>query len=254
MALGALVLRVAANSERRRIFETADGLRLYLDPLSHVGRTVLDFGRLEDDTETRLRDLLKPGHTFVDVGANEGVMSAVAASLVGRDGFVLAIEPQERLRDIAEINIRLNGPTEFAVISSALGGDAGTSADMRLYPALNTGASGFVKKYRFSRRRQAVNFVSLESLLADYGQQSVDLIKVDVEGYEGKVVDAIIPLIQAGCIRRALIDYHTPFLQTIGDSPQRIHRALLEAGMHSTSEATSGWGLYEHRSLTGDSR
>ncbi len=228
MVLAAAVLRVGAGSDRRRIYETADGLRLYMDPLSHPGRTILESGSYEGDTEERLRNVLRPGDVFVDVGANEGVLSALASRCVGADGFVLAVEPQSRLLDLVEINIRLNGPTRFAVIGAALGGEDGSVGEISLYPSLNSGASSFVARYRFSRLTEAANFVSLERLLDVNELKRADLVKIDVEGYEGRVVDSMLGLIRSGRIRRILIDYHDPFLASIGDSrlayPQRISR------------------------------
>ena len=62
-------------SQRRGIV-AVDGIRLYLDPASHLGHTVLTAGYYEPDTVAVLRQHIKPGNVVLDIGANEGVMSA----------------------------------------------------------------------------------------------------------------------------------------------------------------------------------
>jgi hypothetical protein len=47
-----------------------------------------------------LRHFLRPGDTFIDIGANHGTFSIVAAGLVGHQGLVISIEPQPRLADL----------------------------------------------------------------------------------------------------------------------------------------------------------
>ena len=231
MAAAAFLVRLLAPDERRRIITTADGLRLYADPFSHLGQVVLETGTFEPETAAVFRAELRPGDAVLDVGANEGVFSALAGTLVGPTGTVAAVEPQERLRDILEINLRINNVGRFFVFQNAMGEAEGSQGQLNLYPALNTGSSGMTRTYRFSRRVQPVAFVSPESVFRTCGVERFDFVKVDVEGFEHKVVEALLPSVRAGRVRALFLDYHVAILNRLGVDPANVHRALLSAGM-----------------------
>jgi hypothetical protein len=97
------------------------GIRLYLNPLSHVGQQILRPGVYEPDTYAIIRSRLRPSDVFVEVGANEGVYSALAGKLVGERGVVLAVEPQVAFRGIIEINCRLNDLVQWYIYTTGLG-------------------------------------------------------------------------------------------------------------------------------------
>src|SRR4051812_38970298 len=92
---------------RRRAVTTPEGT-FWIDPVSNLGLELLR-GRYEPSLTEVVRRYLRPGGVFVDVGANEGYFSAIAARLVGPTGRVVAVEPQARLRPVLEENFRLNG-------------------------------------------------------------------------------------------------------------------------------------------------
>lgn len=56
------------------------------------------FGTWEPDLAAFMRRRLRPGDTFIDVGANIGCLSALASRLVGPHGIVVAIEPAPVIR------------------------------------------------------------------------------------------------------------------------------------------------------------
>lgn len=89
-----------------------DDLKLEFGHPSEMARQLFVHGCYDPNEFNVLKALLKPGMTFVDVGANDGKYSTVAASLVGPGGSVFALEPSRReaaaLRRNALINRLLN--------------------------------------------------------------------------------------------------------------------------------------------------
>ena len=74
-----------------------EGFQIRVDPADYaVGHTVARTGSYEPEVSSTLRQVLRPGGTFVDIGANIGWFSLLAASLVGPTGRVIAIEPNPR--------------------------------------------------------------------------------------------------------------------------------------------------------------
>lgn len=249
--LATLLIRLIAPDERRRIVCTTSGVRLYLDPFTHLGQSIVNHGDYEPETAAVLHRHLEPGFTFLDVGANEGYFSALAARVVGPTGVVMAVEPQTRLSDIIEINLRLNGAGTFRVFNNALGGEDGETGTINLWPSFNTGASSILARYRFSRSVQAFRYISLDTILTVCKTGMIDFAKVDVEGFEGQVVGKMMPHIAAGKIRRLFIDYHEGVLRAHGIEPRSIHDSLLAAGCRVLSPQEPdfrSYVLYENQS------
>jgi FkbM family methyltransferase len=231
MVLGDGLLRLLGPVDRRRILATSAGLKIYADRLSAFGAQIYRTGTYEPDVTDLFRRLVQPGMRVLDIGANEGYFSALAGVLCGPSGHVVAVEPQNALQDIIEINARLNGVTWLTTFNKGFGGDAGERASLNLYPALNTGAASVVNSYRLSWRTQAFEFVSFESLLGAAGGATFDLVKVDVEGFEAEVVRRLLAHVPAGRVTRLLLDYHEAILARRNIDPHSIHESLLRAGM-----------------------
>jgi|SRR5271165_1817810 len=228
--------RALSEPVQRVIVKSNTNVRAYVHPHSHLGRAILTDGRYELDTEQIFLEELRPGDVFLDVGANEGYLSAMAATLVGPSGLVIAVEPQSRLQPLIEINMRLNDVGRFHVLHRAVGTSSAETARINLYPEANTGQSSLLKKPRFGwttlrQHEEEVRFITPVDILADCGVDHFDFIKVDVEGFEYSVVDALLPLIRGGQVGKLFLDYHAEILKKLGVDPQVIHQKLLDAGM-----------------------
>lgn len=123
---------------------------------------------------------VRPGGTFVDVGANIGFYSVPAARLVGPDGRVIAIEAHPYTFEFLRRNIARNGATNVAAIQCAVGDGPGTVS--MIYCEANAGGT----QVGADRRHHGVDVAvrSLDAILAEAGVARVDYLKIDVEGYE----------------------------------------------------------------------
>jgi FkbM family methyltransferase len=246
--------RVASPAAHRVIVQSKLSVRAYGHPHTHLGHSLVTTGRYEAQTEDIFRAELRQGDIFLDIGANEGFLSAFAATLVGPAGLVIAVEPQSRLQSLIEINLRLNDCRRFHIIHRAIGDTSTGTARINLYPETNSGQSSIMKKPRFGwtairREQEEIRFITPAQILRDCAVERFDLIKVDVEGFEHKVVDALLPLIRAGQVRKLLLDYHAAILAKFGIDPLSIHRKLLDSGMsvaHGDSSRLQSYLLYHH--------
>jgi FkbM family methyltransferase len=247
MALASMCLNLFAAKDRRRVVILRSGLKLWLDPVSILGRDIAAHGEFEPETAAILDAELAPGDVFVDIGANEGVFSAYAGRIVGQAGKVIAVEPQQRLRGIIEANLKLNDIARGIVISRAVGEASGVVKDFKLYPEMNSGASSFLRGPRSGAKQVPVQFVSPEDILNEARVDRADLVKIDVEGFEARVIDVLLPLLRAGRIRKLLVDYHAPVLRQFGIDAADLHRRVLAERMEYASTAPpplSGYHLY----------
>lgn len=126
---------------------------------------------------------LKPGDTFVDVGANIGYFSLLSAQRVGQEGRVIAFEPLSRIAKQCGENVAVNNFRNVSVRQVAIG-DTQSRQTMSLVPG-NIGGSSLVKESG-SGMTEAVTVSTLDVELADVEQ--IAMIKIDVEGYEREVL------------------------------------------------------------------
>jgi FkbM family methyltransferase len=246
--------------DRRRIVTTDFGLRVYVDPLNFLGLDVLRTGTYEPETVEIFRSEIQRGDVVIDVGANEGVFTALAGVLTGNEGLVVAVEPQSRLRDLLEINLCLNDVKNYRAFQYALGSADGSEGKLNLFPTVNTGMSSLVRRSRFlwTRLGSAVekcSFISPERILRECNIDRVDFMKVDVEGFEHHVVEALLPIVKNGTLRKLYLDYHMSILAKQGINPSDIHQRLVEHGMEikrGDARNLSSYVLYERCRAFGD--
>lgn len=247
-SFASMLAKMLRKGEPRFIYESSIlELFFYIDPLSNFGASLIQSGNYEPDTARIIFDILMEGNVFIDIGANEGVFSCLAGKRIGVSGRVIAVEPQSRLRDMLRINLALNGIENCEIVTKALSNEI--TATLSLFPTLNTGASSLVNSYRWSRRKEVVSTISFDTLLSETGIEVVDLVKIDVEGYEKEVVDSMLPAVCAGKIRHCLLDYHASILKNRNIKPENIHNLLVRSGMKwmkcmDSSYEVSGFKLY----------
>jgi FkbM family methyltransferase len=165
----------------RTVVNTANG-RFWVDPISNLGTALSRYGSYESGMQKVLEKYLSPGATFLDLGANEGYFTVMGAKQCGASGRVVAIEPQERLLPVIAENLRLNG-VWVSVLNVAVTDSPGV-ATIHLTPDMNTGASGLSRSAKYRVPTQPVETRTLAQLLDDEGLTHVDLMKVDIEGFE----------------------------------------------------------------------
>src|SRR6202140_4136767 len=132
-----------------------------------------------------LRAQTPVGGVFVDVGANVGTYAMVLARHVGASGRVIAIEPHPITHTRLAFNRAASGFTWVALVAAAAGPADGelmieTDGD-------NLGAS-HIASGKLSDSAIRVPSLRLQRILGDAGVDRVDALKIDVEGYEDRVL------------------------------------------------------------------
>jgi FkbM family methyltransferase len=166
-----------------------EGLIFLARPGVQVDWHVLFFGSYEPEIRNIFRTVLAPGGIAIDVGANVGWHTLLMASLVGVGGRVLAIEPnpamQQRLRD----HLCLNRLRQVEVVPCIA---ADQEEVMAFYaPALNDKNSGnghVIERAAEDTGTIRVAARRLDAIVSAARCERLDLIKIDVEGFEWRVL------------------------------------------------------------------
>lgn len=142
------------------------------------------------ETSLTLRHL-HPGDVYVDVGANIGYYTLVAAQRVGPHGKVIAYEPDKDNFALLQANVALNGLSQVQVFPCAL---SDKNAAGQLF--LSDNNFGDHRLYDANDSRQAYP-VQLAKGDEHVGQQTqhMDFLKIDTQGFEFFVVNGLRELI-----------------------------------------------------------
>lgn len=156
--------------------DTAIGTLWFDGADDHLTPWIRSQGVWEADVMKLLARTLRPGSTFVDVGANVGFHSILAAQLVGPEGTVVAVEASPWTLELLRANVWRHG-AGVRVVAAAASDVAGT-VRLELDPHHRSGA-------RLTEGDAAgaveVEAAPLDELVPD---GAVDVLKVDVEGAE----------------------------------------------------------------------
>jgi FkbM family methyltransferase len=147
---------------------------------------------------------LQPGSVVIDVGANLGEWTVPLARKVGPTGRVLAIEPAPRSAAALESTLAANALRHAEIVRWAIGGyDGVTQFAVPIVTSARTD-TGTARIAPACAGHDALQIPlrSLDSLAAEYDLARLDLIKIDVEGHERRVLDGA----------AAILDRHRPVL------------------------------------------
>ncbi len=132
---------------------------------------------------------------FVDIGANIGLYSLLANKTLSRNSRIISFEPNPRTASKLRVNVLANGADNIEILEMGVSdttgyvtlfrGDASSAgcASMRLHP--NTSGNSV------NSESIVVESAILPDILDQIGVESVDVVKIDIEGYEDA---ALLPL------------------------------------------------------------
>jgi FkbM family methyltransferase len=157
------------------------GDRIYLLTGEDVSRGILSFGYGELALTALMIEFLEQGMRVVDVGAHLGYEAMLASVIVGREGRVVAFEPQQQVAGWTAKNLQQY--PQARVVKAAAGQLKG-KALFTEYDIVHSAFSGQgARSEKGIGRQYEVEVTTIdEALLKD--ERPVDLIKCDAEGSE----------------------------------------------------------------------
>ena len=176
--------------------------------------------RIWEPAETHfLQSALKPGMTYLDIGANIGYFVSLAASAVGPTGRVVAVEPDPYNFGLLSRTVAKNGWPNVTLLNMAAGPERGTArlfksgqnlGDHRLYADGDAAA------------RDAVE-VPVGPLDAEFAARQLpppDVVKIDVQGYEELVFRGMRGLLAGDRPMSVLTEFWPAGIENAGGDPR----------------------------------
>jgi FkbM family methyltransferase len=145
-------------------------------------------GEYEPSTTRLVQRLATPGWTVLDVGANAGYFSVIAALAGGDGSHVAAFEPNPQLARMLTASVALNPQVSIHVVPAAVGDHAGELPLHLTSVSRNSGLSSMRSDLPDTAGEAiTVSVVTIDDFCARHNL-APDLIKIDVEGFEAQVL------------------------------------------------------------------
>jgi len=220
----------------RRGWTLANGMKIFADPADQViAPQLVEFGVWEPGLTALVRKRVRPGGTFVDVGANVGYYTLLAAKLVGPAGRVIAFEPVPAEFELMRRGVEANGFHSGVYLEQkALSNKQGR---LELYlSAANRGANSVVETS--GEAHVSVPAITLDEYLG--AGSPVDFIKMDIEGGEGFALEGMQQTLRSNRTIELAMEFSPWSLEHAGYSPEHLLDLLADDGfvMHIINEET----------------
>jgi FkbM family methyltransferase len=171
----------------RELCLVRDGLVFLANPTIPVDWHITFFGTYEPEIRTIFRAVLQSGGICVDIGANVGWHTLLMASLVGANGRVLAVEANPAMLKRLQDNLGANRLSQVEVVPFAMTeaeGEVEFYAPDASDPVSGTGRVIGTPSEATAGQTIRVQGRRLDTIIAATQIERLDLIKIDVEGFE----------------------------------------------------------------------
>ena len=205
-----------------------EGVTIALNPKDPIFFAALTTGVFETSETRFLRDKIKPGMRVLDIGANIGYYTALFSQWVGSEGLVTSFEPEPGNFHFLSETIAANQFTQTRAVNAAVGrapGDAllflseYNQGDHRVYQSTDA-------EHTAKDRTVSVPMVSIDTLISE--QETVDFIKMDVQGAEWMVLAGMRETIRRNPNVMLLTEFWPQGLRGAGGDPANFLRILQE--------------------------
>ena len=202
-----------------------DGFKLELRPRGDEYERNMFFSRTyEPATLATFDRLIKPGDTVLDIGANIGLMTLKAATLVGPAGQVIAFEPNPEVYPRLERHVAINGFRNVEVRRHALGSRPGS---MPIYVGASNLTNASLLAHEGDRLIAEVPIYRLDDILND---RPVHFIKIDIDGFEAEALKGAAGLL-ARCRPTILMEFIRA-MATPDEDPFAAYDLVMETGLY----------------------
>jgi len=187
----------------------------------------------EEGTTGLFKKVVKPGNIVVDIGANIGYFTLLAAKLVGESGKVFSFEPEPKNFSYFKKNLEVNDYKNVFAFQKAVSDKVGKAKlFICSYDSGHHTINQFegIEAYRQGRTGETeeieIEVVTLNSFLADKTDK-VDVIKIDVEGAEALVINGMKEILKKNNNIKIFLEFFPLLINKMGSSPQQLIESLL---------------------------
>lgn len=234
--------RVASSIKEEKVVRTPFGFLMHINYADLVERNIA-LGLYESDYAKRFAAEIHPGDAVVDVGAYCGYFTMIASGKTGPGGVVYAFEPVAQSYERLVRNVDLNHAGNVIVFHQGVSDKAGRLV-MHVPVGLPSQASVAEKNWAeisrggdWEKREVEASFTALDDLVRDEKIRKPDVVKIDAEGAEVKVLRGMRRLL-ASSNPVLFMEIVPDVLEQAGDSLDELLEILRGTGFLRIHAAT----------------
>jgi len=164
-----------------------EDIAIYANADNYIEWTILTTGTYEDEINKLIRVSLKNGKNALDIGGNIGLQSVRMSQCAGENGKIYAFEPLAHLQEKFNRNMLLNRACNVTLFPFALA-DEESEADFTIdKKSWNQGAFSLNSKSAGGEKQRVIIKIA-DNISEIQHLSSLDLVKIDVEGFEYHVL------------------------------------------------------------------
>jgi len=184
--------------------------------------------KIYEKAETSVfHELIERGMTALDLGANIGYFTLIAAKLVGPEGKVFAFEPEPENFSLLQRNVSINGYENVTLVQKAVSDKNGVE---ELYLCSDSWGHS-LSSFKRDEGLLSVPVTSLDQFFSE--DVAIDFIKMDVEGAEGKAAQGMARILGKGDVKVMVVEFHPEELERQGSSFRQLWDKLTTFGFQS---------------------
>lgn len=219
--------------------QTIHGLLYFVDPNDLIiAPQMVVYRQWEADISELFRRLCHPDSVVVDIGANFGYFSILAASIIGTssNGQVISFEPNPSLCKLLKRNREINWSIAPITLHEIALGES--DDQLILYVPKEHGANGSLSAPAgMECTKIPVNVKPLDSIVPH--DLAVDIMKIDVEGHEATVLRGAQEVIARSPNLKLILEWSRKQMGDAGIAPEDVlalvegftpHRIVLGSG------------------------
>lgn len=204
-----------------------------------IQRHVFFLGEWEPEETNIIKLILRKGDVLLDVGANVGYFSLLAAHLVGDHGKVYAFEAQPSLCAQLESNLTLNGLCNVEVLNVAV---ADRISDLVIEDVSALGNRGAAMLIPRGPKIPVITVkgTTVDDFCRSRGISKVNLVKMDIEGSEMLALRGMNLLLSSPDAPDLLCEINEPLLNRMGSSGDEVRSYLRSLGYDMYQPTSNG--------------
>lgn len=207
------------NPKKLVLIETKYSNKMYVDSNDQgINQTLIMTGEYEKFESELFRQEVKPGMTVLDIGANIGYYTLLAAKLVGKKGKVYAFEPEPYNYSLLEKSIKINKYNNVIAFQKAVSNHSGT-IKLHLLKDMST--------HRIYKTQDSISEIDIQAVNLDTefknNEDKINIIKMDVEGAELIVLQSMNNILSQSKSLKIFIEFSPILITATGHSPEEFN-------------------------------
>ncbi len=188
----------------------------------------------EKETTELFKRIVKPGNVVLDLGANIGYFTLLAAKLVGSKGKVYSFEPEPMNFYYLKKNAEINSYTQINPFQKAVSNEKGiTKLFICPYDSGHHTMNQYegISSYRPDFKNKGKRSVEIETVVMDDffegREQEIDVVKMDVEGAELLALSGMDNILKKNQKIKMIVEFFPLLINKMGSDPKELIKRFL---------------------------